>query len=157
MHTSHPPPHPRPALSGQRQEDHCSFLFLAPGSEKTLPTPPTPIRKKRTYRENWIPCSGLQVYPLPTGADTTTDPQICAPLTCPPASLHHSATAKRCQITSKIQIHVFALFFPLLFLGVFYFVLFWDRVSLCGPDCPRTTSVIHTDLELRAILLPLTL
>jgi hypothetical protein len=29
------------------------------------------------------------------------------------------------------------------------FVLFWDRVSLCGPGCPGTHSVDQAGLELR--------
>ena len=31
----------------------------------------------------------------------------------------------------------------------FFFFLFWDRVSLCSPDCPGTHSVDQAGLKLR--------
>jgi hypothetical protein len=31
----------------------------------------------------------------------------------------------------------------------FFFLVFWDRVSLCSPGCPRTHSVDQAGLELR--------
>jgi hypothetical protein len=32
---------------------------------------------------------------------------------------------------------------------LFYFLVFWDRVSLCSPGCPGTHSVDQAGLELR--------
>jgi hypothetical protein len=31
----------------------------------------------------------------------------------------------------------------------FYFLVYWDRVSLCSPGCPGTHSVDQAGLELR--------
>ena len=41
------------------------------------------------------------------------------------------------------------LIFLFLFLFIFIFWLFWDRVSLCSPGCPRTHFVDQADLKLR--------
>ena len=36
-----------------------------------------------------------------------------------------------------------------------FFFFFWDRVSLCSPDCPRTHSIDQAGFELIEIHLPL--
>jgi len=42
-----------------------------------------------------------------------------------------------------------------LFLSFFLSLPFWDRASLCSPDCPRTYYVEQTGLRLEDISLPL--
>ena len=41
--------------------------------------------------------------------------------------------------------------FSSLFIWVFIYLVFWDRVSLCSPSYPRTHSVDQAGLELRQI------
>jgi hypothetical protein len=44
---------------------------------------------------------------------------------------------------------IFGFCFVFVYLVGFFLLVFWDRVSLCSPDCPGTHSVDQTGLELR--------
>jgi hypothetical protein len=57
-------------------------------------------------------------------------------------------TLRKCSITELYPQPNYQLFFKI-FIYLFIYLVFPDRVSLCSPGCPGTHSVVQAGLELR--------
>lgn len=149
------PPHPHPALSGQRQEDHCSLL--APGSEKTLPTPPTPTKKKKGRIERTgYPALVSKCTSSPQEQTPPQTPRHVLPWPAPQLVYITQLQQRDAKLRAKYKFMFLPfsfLFYFWVFFILFYFETGFHYVALTVLEL----LVIHTDLELRAILLPLTL
>jgi hypothetical protein len=53
-----------------------------------------------------------------------------------------------CLLKNSQEISIFVVVL-VVFVCLFYFVLFLDRVSLCNPGCPESHSADQAGLELR--------